>query len=151
MIITKIIQSFVSEPTVSGRYQISKYNVMKDCYSPIKGEIYLEEETAKDRARYLNEIEHKELKEDYEDLINTLSSDFGTWEIKETVESYNALKENERILSSEDGKLLIASNRKIITWNKRVNEVIELYNYLNSKEVKGLTPPYKYVIKGFTQ
>lgn len=66
-------QTFASEFTENGKYQITRYNIIEDRYVPIKGEVYLIESIALKRARELNEIENVELKENYNDNQNQLN------------------------------------------------------------------------------
>lgn len=140
-------QTFASEPTENGKYQITRYNVIKDCRVPIKGEVYPIETMALERARELNELENIELKENYNDKVNSLNNDYVFWGIDETIKAFNELKSREGFLNDNEKQLLSDSNRKLVAWNKRVNEVVEFYNQLMGKGINGITAPYKYVLK----
>lgn len=52
------IQKFISQPSDSnlGKYEVAKYSEKDNNYIPIKGELYLVEEQAKDRAKELNKM-----------------------------------------------------------------------------------------------
>lgn len=50
------LQEYVSQPSDRnyGKYEVAKYSEKDNNYIPIKGELYLVEEEAKDRADELN-------------------------------------------------------------------------------------------------
>ena len=52
------LQKYVSQPSDSnwGKYEIAQYSEEDNDYIPIKGELYLVEEQAKDRAKELNRM-----------------------------------------------------------------------------------------------
>jgi len=135
------LQTYVSEPTESGKYQISKFNITQNCYVPIKGEIYSFETIAKERARELNEIES------YDNKINSLSIDYDTWGIVDTIKTFNELKSRENLLTDIEKQLLSDSHKKITAWNIRVNEVGKSYENLKEKGITGKEPPFKYTLK----
>lgn len=52
------LQKYVSQPSDSNwsKYEIAQYSEKDNDYIPIKGELYLVEEQAKDRAKELNRM-----------------------------------------------------------------------------------------------
>ncbi|MBM6759458.1 hypothetical protein [Bacteroides mediterraneensis] len=52
------LPKYASQPSVSnwGKYEVALYSEKDNDYIPIKGELYLVEEQAKDRAKELNRM-----------------------------------------------------------------------------------------------
>lgn len=52
------LKNFVSQASYSnlGKYEVAKYSEKDNNYIPIRGELYLVEEQAKDRAKELNKM-----------------------------------------------------------------------------------------------
>lgn len=142
-------QTYVSEPSQKGGYQVAKYDILQNLYVPIKGEMYQFEDAARQRAHDLNEFEKDELKLDYEDSVIVISADFDSWGIKDAINTYNELKAKEEFLSSDESQKLLESKKRITAWNKRVNEAGKNYDNLAKRGIRGLTSPFKYAIKGF--
>lgn len=141
-------QTYASEPIVNGKYQVTKYNVSKQNYIPLKGEIYPFENIARERAQELNELEKEDLKENYEAIFNILSDDHDFWGIDEAIETYNELKSREDLLTEKESQIMSNSDKKIAAWNKRVNETGKIYQDLIDRDISEITSPYKYWIKG---
>ncbi len=144
----KRIQTYVSEPNENGGFQISRYDTLKNSYFPINGEIFPTEDLSIKHARYLNKKENEEvLIDNYETNIIKLSADFGVWGINEAIGICNELKVRESVLDEQEKQKLVETEKRIIAWNKRVNEMVNIYDGLKSRKIDGLTSPYKYFIR----
>ena len=134
-------QTYVSEPTERGAYQVSRYDIVRNAYVPIKGETYQFENLSIQRAHVLNETDN------YETDINVLSADYGFWGIEEAISICNKLVNEQSNLDELEKQKLSEADKKIVAWNKRVNEMGMRYDSLTTNGIDGLTSPFRYFIR----
>lgn len=90
----------------------------------------------------------EEEKRVYSEELERLSFDFGVLDINNAVKTYNELKSKD-FLYNEEKELLAESNNKIVIWNSRVKNLIDIYNSLINRGVDMIPSPQKYYIRGF--
>lgn len=97
----------------------------------------------------------KDLLKNYAERYEELGKDYSILEISDTVKKLNELNDKEhrynQVLSLLEECEMAEGHNKIVMWNKRINNELEMYNTLIAMGATGIPSPTDYVVKATRQ